>query len=96
MKKTENISRRQFIGIAATLGTGLILPAQTLATSAQIHKTILKTGEQLPVIGMGTSRTFDAIGDAELLLRLEEVLQTFFDMSGKTSTKIWKRRGTNN
>ena len=82
MKKTENISRRQFIGIAATLGTGLILPAQTLATSAQIHKTILKTGEQLPVIGMGTSRTFDAIGDAELLLRLEEVLQTFFDMGG--------------
>ena len=82
MKKTENSSRRQFIGMAATLATGLILPAQTFASSAPIHKTILKTGEQLPVVGMGTSRTFDAIGDAELLLRLEEVLQTFFDMGG--------------
>jgi len=82
MKKTKHISRRQFIGMAATLATGLVLPARTLAMSAPIHKTILKTGEQLPVIGMGTSRTFDAIGDAELLLRLEEVLQTFFDMGG--------------
>ena len=82
MKKTENSSRRQFICTAATLVTGLVLPAQTLATSAAIHKTILKTGEKLPVIGMGTSRTFDAIGDAQLLLRLEEVMQTFFDMGG--------------
>lgn len=82
MKKTDNISRRQFIGMAATLGAGLILPGQTFATSAPIHKTILKTGEQLPVIGMGTSRTFDAGNDAELLPGLEDVTQTFFDMGG--------------
>lgn len=82
MKKTDNISRRQFIGMAATLGAGLILPGQTFAASAPIHKTILKTGEQLPVIGMGTSRTFDAGNDAELLPGLEDVTQTFFDMGG--------------
>lgn len=68
--------------MAATLGAGLILPGQTFATSAPIHKTILKTGEQLPVIGMGTSRTFDAGNDAELLPGLEDVTQTFFDMGG--------------
>jgi diketogulonate reductase-like aldo/keto reductase len=82
MKKIENSSRRKFICTVAALGTGLVLPGQTLATSAAIHKTILKTGEKLPVIGMGTSRTFDAGSDAELLLRLEEVMQTFFDMGG--------------
>ena len=82
MKKTENSSRRQFICTAVTLVTGLVLPGQTFATSAAIHKTILKTGEKLPVIGMGTSRTFDAGNDAELLLRLEEVTRTFFDMGG--------------
>ena len=82
MKKTENISRRQFIRLAATLGTGLILPGEAFATSAPIYKTILKTGEKLPVIGMGTSRTFDAANDPELLLRLEGVTRTFFDMGG--------------
>ena len=82
MKKTENISRRQFIRLAATLGTGLILPGEAFATSTPIYKTILKTGEKLPVIGMGTSRTFDAANDPELLLRLEGVTRTFFDMGG--------------
>ena len=82
MKKTENISRRQFIRLAATLGTGLILPGEAFATSPPIYKTILKTGEKLPVIGMGTSRTFDAANDPELLLRLEGVTRTFFDMGG--------------
>jgi diketogulonate reductase-like aldo/keto reductase len=83
MKKTEkNISRRQFISLAATVGIGMVLPEEVFATSAAIHKTISKTGEQLPVIGMGTSRTFDAGNDTELLLRLEEVTRTFFDMGG--------------
>ena len=82
MKKTEKCSRRQFLSLAGTLGIGLFLPGIAFATSAPIHKTILKTGEKLPVIGMGTSRTFDAGNDAELLLRLEEVIQTFFDMGG--------------
>ncbi len=82
MKKTENISRRQFISLAGALGTGILLPGETFATAPPIHKTILKTGEKLPVIGMGTSRTFDVAGDAKSLLRLEAVTQTFFDMGG--------------
>ncbi len=82
MKKTDNISRRQFISLAATVGIGMVLSEEVFATSAAIHKTILKTGEKLPVIGMGTSRTFDAGNDAELLLKLEEVTRTFFDMGG--------------
>lgn len=82
MKNIKNINRRQFIRLTGALGAGLLLPAEAIATSTAIHKTIIKTGEKLPVIGMGTSRTFDAAGDAELLKRLEQVTQTFFDMGG--------------
>lgn len=86
MKKTDKISRRQFIHLAGVLGTGMFLPVDVSATSPPvqkaIYKTILKTGEKLPVIGMGTSRTFDAGGDTELLKKLQAVSQTFFDMGG--------------
>ena len=78
MKKTENISRRQFISLAASVGIGMVLSEKVFATSVAIHKTIPRTGEKLPVIGMGTSRTFDAGNDAELLLRLEEVTLDLF------------------
>jgi len=82
MRKCVNTSRRQFMGLVGSLGAGLILPGDAFAASEQIDKTIPKTGEKLPVIGMGTSRTFDASGDTKLLARLEQVMQTFFDMGG--------------
>jgi len=49
-----------------------------------IKKPIPVSGEMLPVIGMGTSRTFNALtyGSAERLSMLQEVLQIFFDKGG--------------
>lgn len=49
-----------------------------------IKKSIPVSGEMLPVIGMGTSRTFNALtyGSAERLNMLQEVLQIFFDKGG--------------
>ncbi len=82
MKMSDDINRRQFIGLATVLGAGLIIPGEVLAASDPITKTIPKTGENLPVIGMGTSRTFNTRGDTELLARLAEVTQIFFDMGG--------------
>jgi len=85
MKTIKNMSRRDFINVA--LGAGLALPFSKVgganATSSQNYKTILKTGEKIAVIGMGTSRTFDVSDDTGLLLRLEQVIQTFFDMGGE-------------
>jgi diketogulonate reductase-like aldo/keto reductase len=49
---------------------------------AAIKKPIPKSGEQLPVIGMGTSRTFDIDNDPQQLASLTEVLQIFFDQGG--------------
>lgn len=82
MKNTATMSRRQFISIAGMLTAGLVLPSGAFASSDRILKVIPKTGEKLPVIGMGTSRTFDANGNVELLARLQQVTQTFFDMGG--------------
>ena len=72
------------MGMSVAMGAGLVFPwsGETFATTDQIRKKIIKSGEELPVIGMGTSRTFDVSGDAELLARLQQVTQTFFDMGG--------------
>ncbi len=82
MRKLVNNSRRQFISQLGVLGAGLMLPGSTFAAAEQILKTIAKTGEKLPIIGMGTSRTFDASGNAELLATLQQVTQEFFAMGG--------------
>ena len=47
-----------------------------------ITKAIPASGERLPVIGMGTSRTFDVAPDAEQRAQLLPVLQAFFDHGG--------------
>lgn len=70
------------MGMVGVLAAGLFIPAGAFASSGQLYKTIPKTGEKIPVIGMGTARTFNAGGNTRLLERLEEVLRTFFDMGG--------------
>lgn len=80
MSNEASINRREFMGLVGWLAAGLVLPTGTFAGPVQIRKAIPKTGEMLPVIGMGTSRTFDAIGNEKLLTSLQEVAQAFFDM----------------
>jgi len=85
MNNELNTNRRKFIELLGLLGAGLILPGDVFAISQQnlqIHKVIPKTGEKLPVIGMGTSRTFNSSGDSEKLALLQKITQIFFDMGG--------------
>ena len=76
--------RRRFLKQAAGLtAAAATWPAWLSAReSAAIKKAIPKTGELIPVIGMGTSRTFDAGDDQVLRAQLAEVLQLFFDHGG--------------
>lgn len=82
----KNVSRREFIKMAGGVGAGLCLPFSVSGEGSvvlpKVEKPIPKTGEKISVIGMGTSRTFDANGDKELIKRLQRVTQTFFDMGG--------------
>jgi aryl-alcohol dehydrogenase-like predicted oxidoreductase len=53
-----------------------------LGAAELITKPIPATGERLPVIGMGTSRTFDVGSDPQARAVLLPVLQAFFDKGG--------------
>lgn len=65
-----------------TFATTRIMPARAQGAPAVIKKRIPRSGERLPVIGMGTWITFDAGEDAGARARLRPVLQAFFDGGG--------------
>lgn len=66
------------LGLSSSLASGLL----HASSQALIRKKIPSSGELLPVIGMGTSRTFDALYDDDLLKKLQLVMQSFFDKQG--------------
>lgn len=77
-------SRRTFLKALAALGLSgpALFNLAEAASRARIMKKIPSSGEQLPIIGLGTSRTFDALGNDALMKRLMFVLQAFFDNGG--------------
>lgn len=83
-----NISRRTLLKALIALGvSGSALTAPFInnlhaSTQNKILKKTPSSGEMIPVIGFGTSRTFDALGDDELMLQLKVVLQHFFNENG--------------
>jgi len=83
-----NISRRTLLKALFALGvSGSALTAPFInnlhaSTQNKILKKIPSSGEMIPVIGFGTSRTFDALGDDELMSQLKVVLQSFFNEDG--------------
>lgn len=79
------MSRRTFIAsLSAVLATAWIAPAGLRAAGqTAIRKAIPGSAETLPVIGLGTSRTFNISSDQAALSGLAEVLQTFFDSGGE-------------
>ncbi len=76
--------RRRFLQQSAGL-TAAALSWPALLSAKQhtaIKKPVPKTGELIPVIGMGTSRTFDIGNDPRMRAQLAEVLRIFFDQGG--------------
>ena len=81
--RRNKLSRRQFMQALGLLGAAVGgLPLKTWGTVPMLKKAIPSSGEQIPVIGMGSSRTFDAGADTEVRARLTQVLQAFFDQGG--------------
>jgi diketogulonate reductase-like aldo/keto reductase len=59
------------------------MPKNIFGESRQpITRAIPSSGERIPVIGMGTSRTFDVGNDPSAKAQLRQVLQVFFDNGG--------------
>ena len=80
-----SMSRRTFVATLAAALSAVWLAPGTLraAQKALIRKTIPGTGEALPVIGLGSSRTFDIGRDQTALNNLVEVMQAFFANGGQ-------------
>lgn len=76
-------SRRQFLAALAATGLSLRVPSLMAASSGSaITRSIPRSDESLPVIGMGTWRTFNVGGDSDLIDQRTQVLETFFDLGG--------------
>jgi len=71
------ISRRRFIATSAAsvFVCASQLNAHTLSSSSMLTKRIPSSGEQLPVIGLGTLQAFDVAGTPEERAALSDVLK---------------------
>ena len=82
------INRRRILQITATTLALQSLRLHAAGDNAEparelIQRAIPSTGEMLPVMGMGTSRTFDTSDSSSSLAKLGAVMQAFFEGGGK-------------
>ncbi|MGD8913167.1 MAG: aldo/keto reductase [Candidatus Thiodiazotropha sp.] len=83
-RSNRTIGRRAFLKMAAGLFGGYCLYPDFIQAEKKtsVKKMIPASNEQLPVIGMGTSRTFDTAVNSKTLGDLGKVLEQFFKMGG--------------
>ena len=82
MDRREFVTGLSALALSAASGSGVFAAGALMDTPKVITKEVPKSGEALPVIGMGSSRTFDMRDDQSKALALTEVLQIFFDQGG--------------
>ena len=75
--------RRDFLLGVGAFASPLLRSTIAMASPAMITRPIPSTGEALPVIGLGTSQTFDVGGGAADRQPLREVLRLMLDGGGK-------------
>jgi aryl-alcohol dehydrogenase-like predicted oxidoreductase len=86
MKESINmLTRREWLTLTAGAGAAFSLDARTLlALQAQpvIRRAIPSSGEQVPIIGLGSSATFSNIARSEDLAAVRGVLETLIKEGG--------------
>jgi len=77
------LTRRESLALALATGAALLLdPKSLLAQRRLITKGVPTTGEQLPVIGLGSSATFAQVAGTDEINGLREVLKALIDQGG--------------
>ena len=83
----NRFTRREAARVIGGTAVGLLLPitprAANESSSAMLTRTILSSGEKLPVIGLGTWQAFDVDLTADSRRQLEEVLSLFVKFGGR-------------
>lgn len=85
----ENLTRREAARLIGASAAGLLLPvraswAQTKGeSSTMLTRPIPSSGEKLPVIGLGTWRTFDVDLTSDNRRQLGDVLSLFMKLGGR-------------
>lgn len=74
------MDRRRFVGSSFAASAALAWPGAQAADA--IQRTIPRSGERIPAIGMGSWLTFDIGGAPAETAQRERVLQAFFDAGG--------------
>jgi diketogulonate reductase-like aldo/keto reductase len=80
------MTRRTFLlGAGAAVVTVITMAPHNLLSQDRtaIQRAIPSSGELLPIIGMGTSRTFNVDDDPIIKAQLVEVVQAFFEKGGR-------------
>jgi aryl-alcohol dehydrogenase-like predicted oxidoreductase len=81
------LSRREYLALTAQAGAALALPralfAQAGAQSGEvITRAIPKTGERLPIVGLGSSATFSQIAGAADIEAIKSVFSAMLEQGG--------------
>jgi diketogulonate reductase-like aldo/keto reductase len=79
----RGFSRRDALRLIAGLGSAMTGIVGSAAPGDAIERPIPKSGEMLPVIGLGTSRTFDVGSDPAGRAQAGEVLKLFVEGRGR-------------
>lgn len=80
------LTRRDYLKKSALIGAACALPAgllQAFESSELIRRSIPKTGEKLPIVGLGSSATFRQVAQSEDVSALKSVLETLIENGGK-------------
>ena len=79
------ISRREILKFSALAGAASVMPAELLhavQTRGLITRAVPKTGEELPIVGLGSSASFRKIAASDDVSQLQEVIKALLDNGG--------------
>src|SRR5512134_2671414 len=76
------LTRRDYLRFTAQAGAALALPLPLLAQGAVLTRPIPKSGEQLPIIGLGSSATFSQAAGAADMEAIRSVFSAMLENGG--------------
>jgi aryl-alcohol dehydrogenase-like predicted oxidoreductase len=77
------LTRRDYLALTATAGAALALPRALFAQAGDlITRAIPKTGERLPIVGLGSSATFSQIAGAADTEAIKSVFSAMLEQGG--------------